>query len=142
MLYLAYGSNLNVEQMSRRCPGAQIVGKGLLKDWALVFRVHATIEPRKGATVPFAVWEITPEDEASLDRYEGFPRYYVKKLIPVTYTDWSNGSVVNDRAMVYIMTQGRPITAPTGVYYHTIYEGYEWFGLDRRVLKNALLAAQ
>lgn len=141
-LYLAYGSNLNVEQMATRCPGARIVGKGVLKDWRLVFRYHATIEQCFGARVPFAVWEITPEDEACLDHYEGFPRYYVKEDLPVVYTDWSDGRTVRAKAMAYIMTEGRPVMSPSAEYYTTISDGYEWFGLDRGTLRQALLAAQ
>ena len=142
MLYLAYGSNLNVEQMMHRCPGAQIVGKGVLKDWRLVFRVHATIEPSKGSVVPFAVWDITDEDEARLDRYEGYPRYYVKRMLSVAFTDWANGSIVKSKAMAYIMTEGRQVSVPSGSYYQIICDGYDWFGLDRDILKNALLSAQ
>lgn len=81
--YVAYGSNLSVDQMAHRCPDATIVGTGVLKDWELVFRVHATIEPRPGCTVPVLVWAISERDEARLDRYEGYPRYYVKKYLSV-----------------------------------------------------------
>ena len=47
-LYVAYGSNLNLEQMARRCPKAKVVGIGNLKDYQLTFRRVATIEPEKG----------------------------------------------------------------------------------------------
>ena len=36
-LYIAYGSNLSVEQMAVRCPDAEIMGKAVLKDWTLRF---------------------------------------------------------------------------------------------------------
>ena len=61
--YLAYGSNLNLEQMSNRCPNAKPVGVGLLEDYRLIFRNYLTIEPQKGSVVPFAVWEIDKESE-------------------------------------------------------------------------------
>ena len=35
--YLAYGSNLNLEQMSRRCPTARVVGKAQLENYRLAF---------------------------------------------------------------------------------------------------------
>ena len=41
-LYVAYGSNLNLEQMARRCPTAKVVGIGVLKDYQLTFRRVAT----------------------------------------------------------------------------------------------------
>lgn len=34
-LYIAYGSNLNLEQMRRRCPTAELVGKTVLRGWRL-----------------------------------------------------------------------------------------------------------
>ena len=69
--YLAYGSNLNLEQMAHRCPTAKPVGPVVLKDYQLLFRgghgsAVATVEPFKGKTVPCLLWEITPTDEAAL----------------------------------------------------------------------------
>ena len=68
--YLAYGSNLNVEQMSRRCPNAIKVGSITLNDYELEFRILLTIKPSKGKVVPIGVWELNKDDEASLDMYE------------------------------------------------------------------------
>ena len=77
--YLAYGSNLNLEQMQRRCPTAKVVGTAKLRNWRLWFRggTHsavATIEREDGYTVPVLVWQLQPNDEAALDRYEGYVR--------------------------------------------------------------------
>ena len=36
--YIAYGSNLNREQMALRCPDAKVVGIGEIKDYELLFR--------------------------------------------------------------------------------------------------------
>ena len=63
--YLAYGSNLNLEQMAHRCPTAKPIGTAVLKDYQLLFRGGhggsvATVEPFKGKTVPCLLWEITP----------------------------------------------------------------------------------
>lgn len=43
MLYISYGSNMNIEQMSRRCPHTKVVGNGKLYGWKLVFNCHADI---------------------------------------------------------------------------------------------------
>lgn len=72
--YLAYGSNINTEQMSCRCPDARVVGTSVIPDHKLVFRGRmyaavATIEPEKGSSVPVLVWKISGRDEAHLDRY-------------------------------------------------------------------------
>ena len=58
--YLAYGSNLNLEQMAHRCPTAKPVGPVVLKDYQLLFRGGhggsvATVELFKGKTVPCLV---------------------------------------------------------------------------------------
>ena len=36
--YIAYGSNLNLEQMARRCPTAKVIGAGEIRDHELLFR--------------------------------------------------------------------------------------------------------
>ena len=79
--YIAYGSNLNRAQMALRCPDAKVVGTGEIKDYELLFRGNrngavATVEPKKGESVPVLIWEISPRDEFNLDRYEGYPRLY------------------------------------------------------------------
>lgn len=54
--YIAYGSNLSVAQMAHRCPEAKVAGMAALKNWKLVFRIHATIEPCEGRVVPVLIW--------------------------------------------------------------------------------------
>lgn len=68
-LYIAYGSNLNLEQMAFRCPTAKVVGKSELKDYELLFRggrrgAVATVEPKEGSTVPVLIWEIQNRDRS------------------------------------------------------------------------------
>lgn len=87
-LYVAYGSNLNLEQMAYRCPSATILGTGLLNNWELIYRgsavnSHATIRRKQGASVPVLLWEISPSDENRLDMYEGYPHYYFKQNVIV-----------------------------------------------------------
>ena len=134
-LYIAYGSNLSVDQMAFRCPEARIVGKAILKGWKLVFRTHADIEPCEGSEIPVLVWEINPLDERSLDRYEGYPFYYIKKDLEVAMSD--TGETVT--AMAYVMTRGRKASVPPAKhYYDVIAEGYDRFGFDKAVLEKAL----
>lgn len=134
-LYIAYGSNLSVSQMAFRCPEAKIVGTAVVKDWKLVFRTHADIEPSKGSEVPVLIWSISPADERSLDRYEGYPSYYIKKDLEVTVLE--TGETVT--AMVYLMTKGRKAAVPPAKYYYDIIaEGYERFGFNKAILEKAL----
>ena len=136
--YIAYGSNLSVEQMKRRCPDAKVIGKTIMHGWRLVFRIHATIEPDEGASVPIAIWEISERDEQNLDRYEGFPRYYIKKDVTMTISPKRGGIPRQITAMVYIMTKGRTITPPSKEYFDVIWSGYKHFKFDTTPLITAL----
>jgi len=129
--YIAYGSNLNLAQMARRCPRAKMAGKTFIEDWQLTFRVHATIEPRDKARVPVGVWEITEECERQLDRYEGYPTYYTKETMSIKL----GGKEVD--AIVYLMNGGNP-AMPHQNYAESIWEGYKDFDLDYHYLEAAM----
>ncbi len=130
-LYIAYGSNLNLRQMAIRCPTAKPVGKAMLKGWQLTFRGVATLEPKEGAETPVGIWEILPQDEIALDRYEGFPRLYRKEIAEVEL----KGKTV--KAMVYLMNDGLPCL-PSKWYLDSIAQGYEDVGLDTVHITKAL----
>lgn len=136
-LYIAYGSNLNLMQMERRCPTAEVIGKTELKDWRLRFRggrlsAVATVEKAKGYRVPVLVWKLQPEDEHALDRYEGWPHLYRKETLRVAV----NGKRVY--AMIYIMNEsGSPYGIPSKHYLNTILEGYKTAGFDTAPLTEA-----
>lgn len=140
-IYLAYGSNLNLEQMEWRCPYARVLGPVVVKDYQLLFRGGnggsvATIEPAQGCSVPALLWEITPRDEEALDRYEGWPSFYRKEEITVTF----GGEDI--QVMVYIMNEGRPLGLPSHSYLGSILGGYESAGFDPLVLDAAVKASQ
>ena len=117
--YIAYGSNLHLEQMAYRCPDAEVVCKGIIEDYTLVF------SPKKGDHVPVVVWKISENDERNLDRYEGFPTFYYKKTLPVLY----DGHLYI-YAMVYIMFNKAKPGIPTMRYLETCSQGYLSNGLD------------
>lgn len=122
-LYIAYGSNLNISQMSSRCPSARIYAKGILNNWELVYRgsktnSHATIIKKQGSFVPVLVWKIQTSDEYRLDIYEGYPHYYFKKDIIVDI----NG--IKKKAMVYIMDKRQHPGTPSAHYIEIIRQGY------------------
>ena len=135
--YLAYGSNLSIRQMSRRCPTAKPVGGVMLEGYELLFRggngsAVATIEPKDGGRVPCALWLITPRDEAALDAYEGFPHFYRKEMVPV------QRGRRGMKVMAYIMNSGHAVAMPGMGYLRTIQSGYDDFGLDSSALETAL----
>jgi hypothetical protein len=137
IFYLAYGSNLNLEQMANRCPTAKMVGTATLENYQLLFRgghanAVATIQPKQGGSVPVMLWDITLADEIALDRYEGWPFLYRKEKVRVTL----NGKHVT--AMVYIMNEGRPLGTPSCYYYNVILQGYRAAEFDVNILKQAV----
>ena len=140
--YMAYGSNLSVEQMAVRCPDAKIAGMAALEGWKLVFKIHADIEPCEGRVVPVLVWEISEEDEKNLDIYEGWPRYYVKRKLPIKMTDLNGKHPKKVTAMVYTMTEGHTQRLPMKGYYDVLAEGYERFGFNSHLLRMALEEAK
>ena len=139
MKYIAYGSNMVKEQMAVRCPEARLIGMGYIEGARLEFYLHATVE-RTGDRrnrVPVAVWEISKQDEANLDVYEGVKGgYYTKEIWPVIMKD---GSQIE--GMIYIMKMIRQ-SPPMERYYNGIRKAYMELGLSsqiKTVLQPALL---
>ena len=131
MKYIAYGSNMNIRQMARRCPTAKVVGTAELENWQLTFKNYATIIPSDGVKTAVVVWEIDANCEESLDRYEGFPKFYGKEMLNVNCND----EVLD--CMVYIMNGNKPCM-PNEIYYNAIADGYDDFGIDKCLLINAI----
>lgn len=138
MLYAAYGSNLNVEQMSWRCPEARIVTTAEIKDYRLMFKgsktgAYLTIEPAPGESVPVGIWSVTGADIAALNRYEGYPDFYYKKGFNLFCGDGRRHKV-----FAYIMHEDRSLGVPADYYVKTCLEGYKSFGFDPEVLYEAI----
>jgi hypothetical protein len=125
-LYFAYGSNLHIEQMSHRCPGAVPIGRLRLKDWKLVFRGVADIVREPGAICYGGVWQITDACEVALDRYEGVAGgMYRREWIPL------KRSATGDRQMLVYTMNSIGIMPPSTSYLRTIREGYEDHGMPK-----------
>lgn len=141
--YVAYGSNLNIHQMKMRCPGARIIGTSVIENYQLLFKgsktgSYLTIEPKDGAKVPVAVWEVTRTDERALDRYEGYPNFYYKKEMILNVKGIVTGKVRRRTAFIYIMHEERALGMPSSFYVKTCLEGYQAFGFDERYLYDAI----
>ena len=78
-LYAAYGSNLDPSRMSDRCPHSPLQGTGWLTGWRLTFGGEdrgwdgalATVVEDPLSQVFVALYDVTPEDRAALDAWEG-----------------------------------------------------------------------
>lgn len=140
--YIAYGSNLNVQQMLRRCPGARVLGTAVLTGWELLFKgsgtgSYLTIEECEDGIVPVVVWEVTASDEAALDRYEGFPNFYYKRDIQLKYKGIRTGKRRTVTAFAYIMHEDRPVGVPSNFYMRTCLDGYNTFRFNKNILIDA-----
>lgn len=144
MIYIAYGSNMDIYRMLNRCPNAELVGKGVLNNWRLMFKTsltgaYATIERQKGYKVPVLLWDIDEVDEHSLDRYEGCPRYYYKKRIRLSDTTaFVPGEKISKVGIVYIMHEDHIFNLPTMQYYKLIYNAYQQFGFNISILQDGV----
>ena len=131
MLYFAYGSNLNLFQMKRRCKDSLFLKKYELKGYRLNFRSKyraADIEKNKNSLVPGALFEISKSDEKKLDIYEDYPILY--KKIYFTY--------YNKTVMTYIMVNKTEFRYPSERYLNIVKRGYKDCKLDTKYLKKAL----
>jgi gamma-glutamylcyclotransferase len=80
VLYFAYGSNMNWNQMRERCPSSRFVGIAVLRDHKLAFTREsvnrgcgvADVVAEDGAQVWGVVYEIADLDVGKLDTSEGF----------------------------------------------------------------------
>ena len=133
MYYISYGSNLNIDNMKKRCPNSIPVIKingirfNYLEKWKLVFNKYAKIVPSLKSSVPIGLWKITKKCEKNLDIYEQFPILYKKKYI----------QIYQFKAMVYIMKSNK-IKNPSKKYFEEILKGYKDFDLDVNYLYSSL----
>ncbi|KAJ4018238.1 hypothetical protein NW752_002143 [Fusarium irregulare] len=84
--YFAYGSNLHLQQMKKRCPGSKFIGSAKLVDyrWQINERGYANVIEAQGHWVEGLVYEINARDEARLDINEGVSKdAYRKKYMTV-----------------------------------------------------------
>ncbi len=118
--YFAYGANLNLDDMEWRCPGHLPRCVAYIENYRLVFRGVASIEPAKGHRVYGALYLLTKSDLDALDRFEGYPRLYHRKILPLR----KSGNNHNTKAWVYIMNADRNgYYPPSGGYLETILDG-------------------
>ncbi len=86
--YAAYGSNMDPAQMARRCPHSPQHGTGWLEGWRLTFGGEemgwegalATVAEAKAERVFVVLYEISENDEAALDGWDGATLGYYNKL--------------------------------------------------------------
>ncbi len=139
--YFAYGSNLNLKQIKRRCPKIKPLKAVLLKNYRLTFRNDrrsrgvADIVPSQGDKVQGALYELTPQCLRALDSYEGWPRLYDRCLVQV---EDAQGSIIE--AFAYRMGPEYVGAPPADDYFKIIEAGFRHWGLDAAPLYKARAA--
>lgn len=125
--YFAYGSNLCVRQMARRCPDATDPRPAVLSDhdWLINERGVATVEPVTGNQVHGVLWQLSDDDLATLDSAEGVPVRYRRDELTVHTDDGPSP------AWVYIDHRVIP-GPPRPGYLPKIIDGAVHHGLPQR----------
>jgi len=136
ILYFAYGANLDLRGMKLRCPEHRPIGRAILKNYRLMFKGVADIEPASGHQVHGALYEITAEHLKTLDRFEGYPRFYIRKLLPVCT---KKGEEVE--AVVYLMNNCRQYSSPHRGYLNIILSGCRQWQLPQEHIRYIITRA-
>jgi hypothetical protein len=135
MKYFAYGSNLNLSQMRARCPGAKKIGIGRLHGYEICFprkspsrqgKGVASICEGPGAFVEGVLFQLTNSDWDRLDKYEGVPDCYTRKLVTISMND---GKETIAETYVANAMEGSPYT-PSKAYMDLIIQGAQENGLS------------
>jgi gamma-glutamylcyclotransferase (GGCT)/AIG2-like uncharacterized protein YtfP len=128
LIYFAYGANLSRAHMSLWCPGAEPLVRAILPRHRLIFRTWADMVESPPDRIPGALYEIGPQDLASLEEFQDHPNLYHRLHVRVIT---ESGPV---DAMTYQMNPGRPLALPEKEYLNLLFQGYEDWGLDARQL--------
>ena len=125
--YFAYGSNLDLSQMKRRCPECRLISKGSLSGHSLTFNRFsngwgggvADVIQDQDSKVWGLVFEISDSDLERLDRYEGYHKdqtsmYERWKAV----IDTPNGQISD--VWVYTVVEKQKYVQPTLEYLQII----------------------
>lgn len=118
-MYFAYGSNLCIRQMNKRCQDNLRLGEGKLQGyrWIITTRGYANIVKSPDDEVWGVIYQISEADESELDIYEGIKKkLYIKQYLKIL----SDGRTLN------CLTYVDPVTnegIPTSKYASIINEG-------------------
>ena len=148
MIYFAFGSNMDPQQMRERCPSHKVRGRACLPNFELCFPRRSP--KRKCATAGFApadgnlVWgvlyELDEKDAASLHRAEGYVpgraaeknRHNLEEI--QVRLDGLNGEAV--AALTYVACPDRLGAAPSQEYMAHLISGAQHYGLPKAYLER------
>jgi hypothetical protein len=131
--YFAFGANMDVEGMSRRCPGAHALGKAELEHhrFAIVHPGYATVLPARGSRVHGVLWMLAPRDLTVLDAYENISSgLYGRDERPVRH----HGRLV--RAITYFVRNPKPARVRPGYLEDCVLPAARHWGLPAEYVRT------
>ncbi len=141
VLYFAYGSNLDDEQMRARCAGARVVGRAVLPNHALAFGgfshrwggAVASVVRAKGASVEGLLYELGDVDLRALDRFEGHPFAY-ERVVRLVLDEHGR----RRRVTTYLQPEDTfEAWVPQQGYFTVLWRAYGRLGFDFEPLARA-----
>ena len=137
MLYFAYGSNLDPDQMKDQCPDHTVVGVAVLHDHRLGFPLYsnlwnsgvAGLVHAHGERVWGVLYDLSDPDMNALDQHEGWKgphnqhNLYEREVVTVELVRADDGSVPRRvRATTYFPRVANP-SPPSRRYLDTVLRG-------------------
>ncbi len=134
----AYGTNISQTEMNSHSDEAAFIGYGELENFALKFRGFAnhgvaTLEKKKGAKVPVAIYDISEKARLMLDNFERFPYAYKRIKVKAMF----NGQPI--KGYVYVLKLKLPPQMPNNEYIKALRLGYFVAHLDDTPINEAIV---
>jgi len=143
--YFAFGSNLSLNQMRKRCPSHQLVGIAVLANHRVVcnkaksdgVNYCAGIIKSPGDEVLGALYKLTPSDIRRLDKEEGCwegTEHYFRDAVDFNVRNLATGIVIN--AFTYFVAKPVPPKKPATEYAEIIFDGCHDHGFPKEYIKK------
>ena len=116
--YFAYGTNLNKKIFLKKFKEARVIKKYSLNNFKVVFRTKYKIPDLKrklNSKVPGVIYKINRDIEKKLDKYEEYPKIYIKKYFKYK----------NNKIMFYFMKKKSKEVKLSGYYFKIMMQGYQ-----------------
>ena len=127
--YFAYGSNMNFEQMKRRCRNSIYHTRAKLVGWRYFINGngYAGIERDPESEVYGCIWKLEDSDWSSLDTYEGVDQGCYEKKVLGVYPENEEGEL---ECWVYLSNDYR-YGIPSSSYQEVVIRGVKDVGLPK-----------
>lgn len=134
MIYFAYGSNMDLDQMRSRCPGTKVIGVGQLPHYKIAFTRWsrswksgtADILPERGEIVYGALYDLSQDDLKKMDKFADYPNSYIRQDVVVSCEGEQLPALtyVARRSGVFFPSQSYIGKMVRGAVFHDIPEAY------------------